>query len=91
MSHEDSEEISIQWNTRNERNRKLLGKLLKKDDRACYQFLKALRLDEQYIDIANQIEATEVSDDDKSLIKIGKLSRAEKESAMTLLHCVNIC
>lgn len=71
ISFEDKEEISAGCFTSSERNRRLLGKLLRKDINAYTALLEAYIMDSQYKNIAKQIEETEVTLQEKQMIQTG--------------------
>ncbi|CAG2223287.1 NAB [Mytilus edulis] len=71
MQHEEREEVCASGLTTNESNRRLLDKLLYKDRQIYHQLLKALRHAE-YLEIANEVSNTEVTELDQKLYRIGK-------------------
>ncbi|CAG2235169.1 unnamed protein product [Mytilus edulis] len=71
MQHEEREEVCASGLTTNESNRRLLDKLLYKDRNGYYQLLKALRHAE-YLQIANEVSNTAVTELDQKLYRIGK-------------------
>ncbi|XP_076108937.1 uncharacterized protein LOC143076925 [Mytilus galloprovincialis] len=70
MQHEEREEVCASGLTTNESNRRLLDKLLYKDRQIYHQLLKALRHAE-YLEIANEVSNTEVTELDQKLYRIG--------------------
>ncbi|CAG2212249.1 unnamed protein product [Mytilus edulis] len=70
MQHEEREEVCASGLTTNESNRRLLDKLLYKDRNGYHQLLKALRHAE-YLQIANKVSNTAVTELDQKLYRIG--------------------
>ncbi|CAG2206270.1 unnamed protein product [Mytilus edulis] len=70
MQHEEREEVCASGLTTNESNRRLLDKLLYKDRNGYHQLLKALRHAE-YLQIANEVSNTAVTELDQKLYRIG--------------------
>lgn len=71
MQNEDREEVCASGLTTNESNRRLLDKLLYKDRNGYRQLLKALRHAE-YLQIANEVSNTALTELDQKLYRIGK-------------------
>lgn len=71
MQHEEREEVCASGLTTNESNRRLFDKLLYKDRNGYHQLLKALRHAE-YLQIANEVSNTAVTELDQKLYRIGK-------------------
>lgn len=72
ITKEEQENICKEGITRQESNRRLLSTLVYQDDKAFNQFIAALNTDEYYMEIANNIQSTEISLEEIRLYKIGK-------------------
>lgn len=70
ISSEDYEEIRLQKNTTQEKNRRLLGKILRKTD-ACETFLEILKKDCCYEELSTKIEKAAITQNDLNLLSIG--------------------
>ncbi|VDI32433.1 Hypothetical predicted protein, partial [Mytilus galloprovincialis] len=67
MSNDDGKKIES-GKTPQEKNRTLIDMLLRKKEQGFIEFLKALRKDQVYADLANQIEKTVVTSTDMATL-----------------------
>lgn len=64
----DDRDIIDAYPAQSDKNRKLVEKLMYTQTSGYFHFLSALRLDDCYVELANQIEKTKVSANDISLL-----------------------
>ncbi|XP_063407316.1 uncharacterized protein LOC134691048 isoform X3 [Mytilus trossulus] len=88
LCQEDYAEICAQF-TKEQRNRLLLTKLMRKDADAFTCFLSVLKEDTSYEELARRIERTEVTNEDKILLQVGRKAAKEKnENTRGIQQCV---
>ncbi|VDI09526.1 Hypothetical predicted protein [Mytilus galloprovincialis] len=80
MQNEEREEVCASGHTTNESNRRLLDILLYKDRNGYHQLLKALRHAE-YLQIANEVSNTAVTELDQKLYRIGITKFRERQDS----------
>ncbi|VDI50650.1 Hypothetical predicted protein, partial [Mytilus galloprovincialis] len=64
----DDKDIIDAYPAQSDKNRKLMEKLMYTEERGYYHFLSALRKDDCYVELANQIEKTNVTSNDNLLL-----------------------
>lgn len=64
----DDKDVIDAFPAHSDKIRKLMEKLMFTEEKGYSKFLSALRLDDSYVDLANQIENTEVTLNDISLL-----------------------
>ncbi|CAG2249130.1 unnamed protein product [Mytilus edulis] len=64
----DDKDVINAFPAQSDKIRKLMEKLMFTEEKGYFKFLSALRLDDCYVDLANQIENTKVTSDDISLL-----------------------
>ncbi|XP_063406049.1 uncharacterized protein LOC134690009 [Mytilus trossulus] len=80
---EDQAEVCAQGNTKEQSNRLLLTKLMYKNADAYTHFLSALEEDTCYEELSKRIKNTEVTDEDKIKIHIGRITAKENKEKHT--------
>ncbi|XP_063437940.1 uncharacterized protein LOC134718983 [Mytilus trossulus] len=84
IDREIHEKLSSVNMTSHEKNRRLLGKLIRKDISSAFPiFLEVLREDSCYKDYAEKIEETHVTQNDLELLNIGNRIRERKRNGMS--------
>lgn len=74
---EDNDELRAETNTKQEKTRRLLRKIVRKNISSAYPiFLKALKEDNCYHDCVIKLEKTDATDIDIRLLNIGMLSNS---------------
>ncbi|XP_071122465.1 uncharacterized protein [Mytilus edulis] len=68
MSVDDSKKIES-GKTPQEKNRNLMDMMLRKNEMGFYEFIKALRKDSVYADLADQIEKTDITSRDMATLR----------------------
>lgn len=64
----DDKDVIDAFPAQSDKIRKLMEKLMFTEEKGYFKFLSALRLDDCYVDLANQIENTKVTSNDISLL-----------------------
>ncbi|XP_052084022.1 uncharacterized protein LOC127721325 isoform X2 [Mytilus californianus] len=84
IDREVNEKLSSEKMTSYEKNRRLLGTIVRKDISSAFPiFLEVLREDSCYKDYANKIEETHVTEKDLELLSIGNRIRERKRNGMS--------
>ncbi|XP_071139683.1 uncharacterized protein [Mytilus edulis] len=84
IDREINEKLSSEKMTSQEKNRRLLGTLVRKDISSAFPiFLEVLREDSCYKDYADKIEETHVTQNDLELLSIGNRIRERKRNGMS--------